>query len=474
MALFDTFIGLEVHIHLLTDSKVFCSCSGAYGAEANTHVCPVCLGHPGVLPVVNQQALLYSYMVGKALNCRLSERTVFERKNYFYPDMAKNYQISQFTDPIGVNGYFEFLSGGTIKRLRIHDIHLEEDAGKMIHQGDRTLIDYNRAGTSLLEIVTEPDLSSGQEAEEFLAAFRLLVRHLGVCDGNMEEGSLRCDANISINPKGKGLGTKVEIKNLNSSRNVRKAMNYEYKRQLRARKTGSKIIQETRLWDDQKGKTLSMRTKESSHDYRYFPEPDLPPFSPDQEFFREVESRMCALPTERYKRCREEYGLSEEISEYLVSERERIDFFEQTVAQGVDAKLAAKWLKTEVAKLLGRSESTLEGSYLTVERFAYLMKLVSDGSIHANIAKSALEAVIDEDVDPRQVIESLLQSTGDELKAIREAARAVIEQNDSAVGDLREGNQKAFGFLMGQVNKSLGAKADPKLVRDVLNELLGL
>ncbi len=475
MALYDTFVGLEVHIHLLTKTKAFCGCAFEYGAPPNTHVCPVCLGYPGVLPAVNREALKFAYMVASALHCRLSEQTFFERKNYFYPDMAKNYQISQFQEPVGTDGWFSFSSGGELKRIRIHDVHLEEDAGKMIHEGSRSLIDYNRAGTSLLEIVTEPDMHSGEEAEDFLHAFRQMVMYLGVCDGNMEEGSLRCDANISINRKGKGLGTKVEMKNLNSSKNVRKALRYEQKRQARALKSKSEIIQETRLWDADAGKTTSMRTKEAAHDYRYFPEPDIPPFRPDAGFLQEVSRCMCELPLDRKERVGKQYALTEEMALFITDEKDRADFFEEAAAAGADAAESAKWLKGEVAKALGRRGESLSASTLTPERFSSLMKLLSDGTIHANIARRLIELMLEGDEDPQQIIDEqgLLASEqdGGDLKT---AVGQVIAQQPAAVDDIRSGNLKAVGFLMGLVMKETGGRADPSAVRAAIDEILGL
>ena len=474
MAAFDTFIGLEVHIHLLTKTKAFCGCRFEYGAAPNTHVCPVCLGYPGVLPTVNREALKFSYMVGEALNCRLSEKTFFERKNYFYPDMSKNYQISQFQEPVGINGYFEFESGGKMKRVRIHDIHLEEDAGKMIHSGGRSLIDYNRAGTSLLEIVTEPDLSSGEEAEEFLQAFRQMVRYLGVCDGNMEEGSLRCDANISINRPGKGLGTKVEIKNLNSSRNVKMAMRYEEKRQARAKKTGVTIIQETRLWDADKKKTQSMRTKEAAHDYRYFPEPDIPPFIPDPAFLKDVSDAMVELPLVRKARMAAEYGLPEDMVTFLTAEKDRADYYEAVAALGADRLESAKWMKGELAKALSRQNLAISGTYLTPGRFCDLMKLLADGTIHANIAKQILEKMLEEDKDPETLISELGLDAGTDESGLEELVRDVLAAEPAAVEDIRGGNQKAIGFLMGKVMKETKGSADPAAVRSLLMRLLEL
>jgi aspartyl-tRNA(Asn)/glutamyl-tRNA(Gln) amidotransferase subunit B len=474
MGMIDTFIGLEVHIHLLTKSKVFCSCPSEFGALPNTHVCPVCLGYPGALPMLNRQSLLYSYMVGTALECRLSNKTVFERKNYFYPDMSKNYQISQYADPIGSDGWFEFETGGKIRRVRIHDIHLEEDAGKMIHEGDRTLIDYNRAGSSLLEIVTQPDFSSGEEAEDFLQSFRRMVRYLGVCSGNMEEGSLRCDANISVNRTGKGLGTKVEIKNLNSSRHVRKALHYEQRRQMRALKTGTEIIQETRLWDEQKQKTLSMRTKEAAHDYRYFPEPDIPPFTPDEQFFGEVEASMSELPLKRKLRLLRQYGLTEELAGYVCEERDRADFFEKTVVdEAVSASQCAKWMKTEVAKQLGRRDMELTASPLSVERFQQLLGALEAGEIHAQAAREVLEAVFDEHEDPQTIITNrgLTETRMDDGQLSR-LVQSVLDAQPQAVGQFAAGDKKVIGFLIGQVMKQTSSPADPKRVRTLLERIL--
>lgn len=470
MAAFETFVGLEIHIHLLTKTKVFCGCRTSFGAEPNTNVCPVCLGYPGVLPVVNREALKMSYMVGKALNCRLSDHTVFERKNYFYPDMTKNYQISQFSDPIGTDGWFEFETGGRMKRITFHDIHLEEDAGKMIHDGSRSLLDYNRAGSSLLEIVTNPDFSSGEEAEDFLQAFRRMVRYLGVCDGNMEEGSLRCDANISINRKGKGLGTKVEIKNLNSSRFVKKALLYEYKRQAKTIKTGGKIIQQTRLWNEQRQKTLSMRNKEAAHDYRYFPEPDIPPFIPDAQFLSEVEANMSELPGDRKNRLVAQYRLSEELAAFITDEKPRADYYESCCTEGADPVETAKWMKGEIAKQLAKRDLSLETSPLSTRRLAQVMKLMEEAVIHANIARQVIELVLDRDMDPDTLIEQEGLNAEDNQDELMEIIDRVAGTNQEAVDQIRDGNMKAVGFLMGQVMKQSGGQADPKVVRALLME----
>ncbi|MBN1646643.1 MAG: Asp-tRNA(Asn)/Glu-tRNA(Gln) amidotransferase subunit GatB [Spirochaetales bacterium] len=469
---YESFIGLEVHIHLLTESKVFCSCSMKFGNDPNTNVCPVCLGYPGVLPVLNEQAVKYSYMVCKALNCELSRHAVFERKNYFYPDMTKNYQISQFEHPFGKEGGLDFEVDGGIRRIRIHDIHLEEDAGKMIHEGEKSYLDYNRAGSSLLEIVTMPDFKTGEEAESFLQYFRRLVRYLGVCDGNMEEGSLRCDANVSINLPGKGLGRKVEIKNLNSSRFVKLALNHEIKRQARVIDGGGTIVQETRLWNEAKSITESMRTKEAALDYRYFPEPDLPPFRPDDAFFRMIDSAMTELPLERKKRMAGQYGLDGDVLDFLTDEKERADFFEETVGLGADARICANWLRTDVAKELNRLEAPLSRSPLTAKRLASLLGLLNAGTIHGRIAKQTLEIVFAEDKDPEKIIKEKgwdNQAGSDELEAV---VQNVLAENPDVCEQIKSGDPKPRGFLVGQVMKATAGSADPKLVQELLTRLL--
>jgi aspartyl-tRNA(Asn)/glutamyl-tRNA(Gln) amidotransferase subunit B len=336
MSTYQTFIGLEVHIHLLTKSKVFCACKSAFGDAPNTNVCPICMGLPGVLPTLNIEAMRMGCLTARALNCTIPETTWFERKQYFYPDMTKNYQISQFASPLGQNGWMEIESKGIKKRVRIHECHLEEDAGKMIHTGNVSLLDYNRAGVALLEIVTEPDMASGEEAELFIQQLRRTVRYLGVCDGNMEEGSLRADANISINLPGKGLGRKVEIKNLNSSRFVRLGLNYEAKRQAEVLDAGKQVIQETRLWNENRDQTEIMRTKENAHDYRYFPEPDLPPFKPDAEFLASVDAMLVELPLERQRRFMRDYALPEDAAAALCEEKALADYFEAAVGSTGD------------------------------------------------------------------------------------------------------------------------------------------
>ena len=470
--MYQSFIGLEIHIQLLTQSKVFCSCPVRFGDEPNTNVCPVCMGYPGVLPSLNREAVKYGYVVARALNCQLSHVTVFERKNYFYPDMPKNYQISQYAQPIGRNGYLDIEFRKKKKRVRIHEVHLEEDAGKSIHAGDLSLLDYNRAGTPLLEIVTEPDLEIGEEAEVLLQNFRRMVRYLGVCDGNMEEGSLRCDANVSVNLRGQGLGKKVEIKNLNSSRFVRLALNYEIARQEEILSRGGTILQETRLWNENRDITEGMRTKESAHDYRYFPEPDLPPFVADEAFLAEVEKSLVELPQERKIRFLSQYKLSETLAEFLTAEKSTADFFEQAVERGADPAGAATWLSSDVQKLLNRTGLTLPGSPLTPERFAELLVLLQEGKIHGKLGKQVLELVFQEGKDPGTILKERNWEQITDPESIGTIVEKILARNPHVVETIRRGDMKPWGFLIGQIMKETAGRADPRVVQEILKERL--
>ena len=468
--MYQSFIGLEIHIHLDAETKAFCSCKAHYGDEENTNVCPVCMGFPGVLPTLNEKAIQMSYTVARALNCKLSPNTKFERKNYFYPDMPKNYQISQFAEPVGRDGYIDIEIGDSIKRVRIHDVHFEEDAGKMIHAGDMSLLDYNRAGYPLLEIVTEPDLVVGEDAEVFLKSFQRLVRYLGVCDGNMEEGSMRCDANVSINPQGAGLGEKVEIKNLNSSRFVRKALNYEIERQSALMDEGKAIVQETRLWNENRDQSESMRKKEDANDYRYFPEPDLPPFRPSEEFLKSVEDAQVELPLVRKQRLMTSYGLSSEQAEYIHDEKFMADFFEQAVFHGADAVQVYSWLSSDVKKLLNRTGVSLEDSPLSAERLSRLIALIGDGQISGKIAKKVLDIIFEEDKDPEVICDEKGLVQISDPAAIGKFVDEVMAANEQVVQAVRDGDQRQMGFLVGQIMKVSGGKAAPGVVQSVLKE----
>lgn len=465
----ESFIGLEIHIQLLTKTKVFCNCKNEFSHIPNSHVCPVCMGYPGVLPVLNEEAVRKAYIVCRAMNCHLNEKAVFDRKNYFYPDMPKNYQISQFNSPFGVKGLIE-MDG--MPRVRIHDAHLEEDAGKLVHEGMTSYCDYNRAGTPLLEIVTEPDFKKPEEAELFMQNFRKMVRYLGVCDGNMEEGSMRCDVNVSVNFEGKGLGRKVEVKNLNSFRHVKLALQYEIQRQSRMITAGESVVQETRLWNDEKKRTEGMRSKENANDYRYFPEPDLPPYCPTKEFLAQIDAAQVELPWVRKKRFIDEYGLNEDGAEFLTEEKDKADFFEAAIKGGISVANAASWMRGEVAKDLNKAKKSLGDSFLTVEKFVTVIKLLEAEKINAQAAKKVMDIIINEDADPMQVIEkNNLMQTADsgEVEAMVDK---LLADNAKVVAQIKGGDQKPVGFLIGQLMKVSGGKADPKKARElILNKI---
>jgi aspartyl-tRNA(Asn)/glutamyl-tRNA(Gln) amidotransferase subunit B len=484
--MYQSFIGLEVHIHLLTKTKVFCGCRSAFGDEPNTNVCPVCMGYPGVLPSLNIESMRMGCTVARALNCGIPEKTWFERKQYFYPDMPKNYQISQFASPLGQDGFVEL--EGKIgdreirKQVRIKECHLEEDAGKMIHTGTVSLLDYNRAGVSLLEIVTQPDMETGEEAELFIQQLRRTVRYLGVCDGNMEEGSLRADANVSINLPGRGLGNKVEIKNLNSSRFVRLALNYEIKRQGEYLDAGKTVVQETRLWNENRDQTETMRQKENAQDYRYFPEPDLPVFCPDADFLRSVDEALVELPLDRARRLERDFGLSPEQTDLLCEEKEGADYFEEAlnlaVKQGMEggkaaARIAHRLLQ-DIKHILNREGLSLTGIgglRFSPSRLASLAALEESGLISVKIAKQTLEAAVAEDREPEAVVRDRGWEILSDPAKIAEAVRAVESAESGALAAARAaaagGNGKRRGtlaaFLVGKVLEKTGGRADPKI-----------
>lgn len=489
--MYQTFIGLEVHIHLSTTTKVFCACRAAFGDEPNTNVCPVCMGHPGVLPSLNAEALIMGTVVARALNCVIPERTWFERKQYFYPDMPKNYQISQFASPLGVAGHMDLeLLGGT-KRIRIKECHLEEDAGKMIHAGNASLLDYNRAGTALLEIVTEPDLESGEEAEFFIQQLRRTVRYLGVCDGNMEEGSLRADANVSLNLVGAGLGRKVEIKNLNSSRFVRLGLDYERIRQAAVLDSGGTVTQETRLWNENRDQTESMRTKEEAHDYRYFPEPDLPVFQPDAAFLAAVDSSLVELPVPRAKRLAAEYDLSAAQAAYVCEERAMADYFEAAVeaaaARGLErrdaAARAAAWVASDLKRIMNRDgldAASMDSFVFTPERFAQLLVLVAAGRLSGKNAKQTLELSVSGNLDPEEAVRlrgweqitdpALLAAAVSEV--MEKEAAAYREASDAAAAGDGKRRETLTAYLVGKVLSATDGRAEPNLVKGRIAALL--
>ncbi|MEW6715146.1 MAG: Asp-tRNA(Asn)/Glu-tRNA(Gln) amidotransferase subunit GatB, partial [Nitrospirota bacterium] len=393
---YEAVIGLEIHAQLLTESKMFCGCSTKFGSEPNTQTCPVCIGMPGVLPVMNKKAIEYVIKTGLAVNCDIAPHSRFARKNYFYPDLPKGYQISQYELPICEHGFVEITVNGETRKIGLTRIHLEEDAGKNIHEGtgDYSFVDLNRAGTPLMEIVSEPDIRTPQEAAEYVKKLRAIVRYLGVCDGNMEQGSLRCDANVSVRPAGqKEFGTRTEIKNMNSFKYIEKALDYEIKRQIKLLNDGGRIIQETRLWNTNKGLTESMRSKEKAHDYRYFPDPDLVPVEVNDKWIEEIKSQLVELPDLRRQRFISQYGLPEQDADLLTSERSIAEWFEEAVKLGGEPKAVSNWMMGEFMRLLNEEGKQIEESALKPEQLVGLLKLIDKNVISGKIAKTVFEEI---------------------------------------------------------------------------------
>jgi aspartyl-tRNA(Asn)/glutamyl-tRNA(Gln) amidotransferase subunit B len=472
---YEAVIGLEVHAQLLTSSKAFCSCSTKFGLPPNTNVCPVCLGMPGTLPVLNKKVVEFAVKLGLATNCKIRRYSIFARKNYFYPDLPKGYQISQYEEPICYDGYVEIeLKEGVKKKIRLRRIHMEEDAGKSIHDQDiDTLIDINRCGVPLLEIVTEPDIRTPQEAALYLAKIRQLVQYLDICDGNMEEGSLRCDANVSVRLKGETkLGTKTEVKNMNSIKNVEKALEYEINRQIQILESGGTIIQETLLWDASTGVVKPMRSKEEAHDYRYFPEPDLVPIVVSEEWIEEIRKTIPELPEQRRDRFIRQYGLPKYDAEVLTSSKELANYYEECVKFTNDFKSASNWIMVEVLKILNDRQIDITEFKVEPRFLAELINLVNEGKINQATAKKVLEEISHTGEEPISVIErqGLMQISDEDF--ITEAVLKVLEQNKENVERYLAGKDKLFGYFVGEVMKLTKGKANPKLVNEILKRKL--
>jgi aspartyl-tRNA(Asn)/glutamyl-tRNA(Gln) amidotransferase subunit B len=476
MKKYEVVIGLEVHAQLLTETKMFCRCSTKFGSEPNSQTCPVCIGMPGVLPVMNRKAVEYAILTGLATNCRIAPYSRFARKNYFYPDLPKNYQISQYELPLCENGFVEIVVDDEVKRIGITRIHMEEDAGKNIHEerGDHSFVDLNRTGVPLMEIVSEPDLRSPGEASEYMKKLRAILRYLGVCDGNMEQGSLRCDANVSIRPVGQNeFGTRAELKNINSFKFVEKALEYEIKRQVSVIEDGGRIIQETRLWDSAAGVTRSMRSKEEAHDYRYFPEPDLPPIRVSQEWIDEIKANLPELPDEKRKRFIGQHGLPEYDAELLTSEKAIADWYERVVESGGQPKVVANWMMGDLMRLLNEENKSVDALLFGPAQMVGMLKLIDDDTISGKIAKTVFEEMYRTGKNAGDIVKEKGLVQISDTSEIEMAVDDVLAKSASEVERFKAGDEKLMGFFVGQVMKATKGKANPKMLNDLLKEKLG-
>ena len=483
---YEAIIGLETHCQLNTNSKIFCDCSTEFDSPPNTNVCPVCLGYPGVLPVLNEEVLASAVKLGLALNAKIAPYSKFDRKQYFYPDLPKNFQISQFDLPIVEHGSLEIelvdkkTKEITRKTIGITRLHMEEDAGKLVHAGsDRlagsthSLVDFNRTGVPLLEIVSEPDIRTGQEAAEYAQELRRMVRYLGISDGNMQEGSMRCDVNISVRPVGqKEFGTKVEIKNMNSFSAIQKAIEYEIERQIEAVENGDPIYQETRLWDESNQATISMRKKEGSSDYRYFPEPDLPPLEVSKERLNSWKEELPELPAEKRQRYEEAFGLSAYDARVLSDDREVAEYYESAVNTGADAKLVANWVTQDIAAYLNNNKLSITEIALKPDSLGELVQLIEKKTISGKIAKEILPELLEKGGSPKKIVESKGMTQISDPAEIAKVITALMEANPSEVEKYRGGKKKLKGFFVGQVMKQTGGCADPKLTNQLVEKLL--
>jgi len=472
---FEPVIGLEVHAQLLTKSKIFCGCSTTFGAAPNTHTCPVCLGMPGVLPVLNRSVVEFTMKMALATHCRIAPYSQFARKNYFYPDLPKGYQISQYELPLADGGWVEVFCDGVSRKVRINRIHMEEDAGKLVHDDFQPIsyVDFNRTGVPLIEIVSEPDIRSPEEAAAYLRTLREILRYLEICDGNMEEGSMRCDANVSLRPIGEeSLGVKTELKNMNSFRNVQRALEFEIRRQRALLERGEPVIQETLLWDAGRGVTVSMRGKEEAHDYRYFPDPDLVPVEVDEEWIESVRRGLPELPDAKRERFVRDYGLPAYDAEVLTSSKALAGYFEEAAGLFPQPKIVSNWIMSELMRELKRDERDIEQCPVPPGNLAELLQLIENGTVSGKIAKTVFEEMYSSGRKPGEIVreKGLVQVT--DASAIEAVIDEVLAENPKEVADYKAGKEKLFGFLVGQVMKKSRGKANPKVVNDILRSRL--
>jgi aspartyl-tRNA(Asn)/glutamyl-tRNA(Gln) amidotransferase subunit B len=472
---FEAVIGLEVHAQMLTDTKIFCGCATTFGNEPNSQTCQICIGMPGVLPVLNKKALEFAIRTGLATNCTISGYSRFARKNYFYPDLPKGYQISQYEHPICEHGHIEIIVDGEVRRIGITRIHMEEDAGKNIHEGTGgySFVDLNRTGVPLMEIVSEPDIRSPKEAAEYMRKLRSIVRYLGACDGNLEQGSLRCDANVSVRPVGqKEFGTRAEVKNINSFRYVEKAIEYEIKRQIKLIEEGGKVVQETRLWDANRNITESMRSKEEAHDYRYFPDPDLVPITVDQKWIDEIRESLPELPDAKIRRFVSDLGLPEHDADLLASERETAEWFEEVVSAGGQPKAVSNWIMGELMKLLNQENRSIDDCLIKPVQLADMLKLIDNGTINGKIAKTVFDEMYKTGNDAAEIVKEKGLVQISDSSEIENVVDEIIAKSPKEVERFKAGDDKLIGFFVGQAMKATKGKANPQMLNNLLKKKL--
>ncbi len=473
---FEPVIGLEVHAQLLTNSKIFCGCSTKFGAPPNSHTCPVCLGMPGVLPVLNRIVVEYAIKMALAVNCTINPLSEWARKNYFYPDLPKGYQITQYAYPLAEHGWVEIETNGETKRIGIARIHMEEDAGKLIHDEKIPVsyVDMNRAGVPLIEIVSEPEIRSPEEGADYLRRLHEILVYLEICDGNMEEGSFRCDANVSLRPKGQeSFGTRTELKNMNSFRNVQRALEYEIKRQKYILENGGRVVQETRLWDDAEGATFPMRGKEEAHDYRYFPDPDLPPLVVSSRWVEDIGRTLPELPSEKRKRFIRNYGIPPYDAEVLTSSRALADYFEAVAARCGKSKAASNWVMGDIMGHLKEDKLEMNECPVAAESLGDLIKLIEDGTISGKMAKEVFEEMWRSGKEPAVIIKEKGMEQITDPSALEKVIDDILAAHPTQVEQYKGGKEKVFGFFVGQVMKATKGQANPTMVNDILKEKLG-